>query len=266
MKSLYQVIKSNIYIDGHIHLFDKDGIIDDYDKNLVGFIDIEAKYINDYKNVIPLYDKFIKNNYDEKKHILLAAGTNINNIKELYNKYPKLFKGFGELKCYDVFKGNIINRKNISFVDDVCKFSESVGYLPVYIHYSLTRSKYMRLFENLLKKHPNVPIVLCHCGMEVTDDDSIKIEYNNDYIYNSICELMREYSNLWVDITYTAADYFIENIYKLYNLDLSRTITGSDINNVLYKNNMSDKIKDDNYKFNILAKYIPNNIPKLFKS
>lgn len=137
MKSLYESLLSDMHVDGHIHLFDKDKSIYDFDytplPKLVGFIDIEPLCIDKYKSVGSMYESFIKKYYNKNKHILLLSGTNIDDIKKVYNKYPKIYKGFGEIKCYDKYKGRDVGTKKISFIDEVCKFSESVGNLPIYI-------------------------------------------------------------------------------------------------------------------------------------
>lgn len=280
MKSIYDIIseRNNDKIDGHIHLFDKDNcllqykefssLLNSYNINkFVGFVDIEPKYINSYNNTVKLYDTFIKEYYNPNQHILLASSTNIDNLTDLYNKYSHIFKGFGEIKCYDTHKGVDINNKKVTYLKDICELSQTNNNIPVYIHYSLTSKRYIKLFENLLKQYPLVPIVLCHCGMENEKDLSIKREHNNDFIYTVVCELMKKYPNLWLDISYVAADYFVENTFRLYNMDLDRVIIGTDLNPVLYKNNMETIIKYNVGKYNTLSINIDNtkNVNKLFK-
>lgn len=53
-------------IDGHIHLFDKDGCIP-FSKNTiqVTFCDIEPKYIKSYDSTMKYYDDFIMNHYND---------------------------------------------------------------------------------------------------------------------------------------------------------------------------------------------------------
>ena len=54
--------------------------------------------------MIDLYDEFINKCYDPYKHILLATGENSKDIISIYERYPNIIKGFGELKCYDSYK------------------------------------------------------------------------------------------------------------------------------------------------------------------
>ena len=91
MKTLYSYIQNtqNPRFDGHIHFFNHISPIVDKipheiycDVKMVGFMDIEFDNIDKY-NVMKLYDNFIKNEYDHNKHILLATGTNIKEIKSL---------------------------------------------------------------------------------------------------------------------------------------------------------------------------------------
>lgn len=284
MESLYSIItaasnkayygedkKIQSEIDGHIHLFDSDENILELDKGLetkrlVGFIDIEPGKLDQYKNSVAMYDKFIKKSYDPNKHILLASALNIDDIKRIYNKYPNIIKGFGEIKCYDIFKGEKIGTKNTKLIKEVCKFSESVGNLPIYIHYSLSHSKYVDRLKTVLSRFPNTPIVLCHCGMlakpEIYYTDYP--EYTNDQIWYIVCELMNQYGNLWTDLTYVAADYFAESPFKIYNLNMDRVILGTDLNPVIYKN--ETRVKQEIEKYNILCEYVNNkeNINKLF--
>lgn len=270
MNTLYNIItQKDICIDGHSHLFDSDEIItneinNDFDK-IVGFIDIEPKYIDKYKDVSKLYENFIKKYYDENKHILLVSGTSIEDIKTTYNNHPNIYKGFGEIKCYDYFKGEKIGIKGIKMIKEVCEFSSSVGNLPVYIHYSLTRNEYVKKLKSVLKKYPEVPIVLCHCGMEEKYNyiNNI-IQYDNDDIYRIVVELMKQYSNLWVDLTFTSAKFFTGKPFLIYNLDLDRIIIGTDLNPVIFKK--ENKINIYKGYYNILSNYCNNvkNISNLF--
>lgn len=271
MNTLYNIIigQKDIQIDGHVHLFDFDeniiNKIDDSFDKIVGFVDIEPKNLNRYKDVSKMYDNFIHNYYNNK-HILLVSGTSIENIIDTYKKHPNIYKGFGEIKCYDYFKGEKIGLKNIKLIQDVCKFSSSVGNLPVYIHYSLTKNEYVKKLKRVLEKYPNIPIVLCHCGMEESYNylNNI-IQYNNDDIYRIVVELMKQYPNLWVDLTYTAARFFVENVFLIYNLDLDRVIIGTDLNPVIFNKNENLINKYKGY-YNILSRYCNNteNISKLF--
>jgi len=89
----------------------------------------------------------------------LATSLNIEDIKKIYNQNPDKISGFGELKLYDTSRGEKINLKKISFAKDVCKFSESVGNLPVYIHFNIKNKSDVERFNNLLSNYPYTPIM-----------------------------------------------------------------------------------------------------------
>lgn len=222
MKNLYDYIREPVMkIDGHFHSFNHKVEIDlvsGYGK-AVTFMDLEY----DKKNLTPIksYDRFIENKYNSYKHILLATGTNIDEIKEIYNKHKDKIRGFGELKCYDKYLGVSVPYKKISFVNQVCRFSKSVGCLPVYVHWEINNESDLKHFERTLNIYNDVPIVLCHCGMN---------DENQAYAYTQVCQLMRTHQNLWVDLTYTASNFFSNNVMLLDTLDKNRIILGSDVN------------------------------------
>ena len=49
--------------------------------------------------------------------------------------------------------------------------------------------------------------------------------------------MQKQYSNVWLDISWDAADYLWENLMRLNNLDLDRVILGTDLNNKLFGDN-----------------------------
>lgn len=218
-------------IDGHVHLFNYDDLIEypyDYDI-IVGFMDIE---FDKDGNASSAYDNFIKNHYDENKHVILATAKNIDDIESIFNQHKGVIRGFGELKLYDNYMGKELPYKKISYLRSVCKLSEENGCLPIYVHWELTDDKSVRYFENALKSYPNIPIVLCHCGMNGS---------NEDFAYGQCQRLQHLYSNLILDISYSALDYFYNEPLKLYNLILDRIILGSDLNNKIFGPNHSEK-------------------------
>lgn len=253
-------------IDSHIHTFNHKETITipenydyDYDKK-VCFIDIEY---DDLKNIdiLKSYDNYITSDDFNENDILLATGANINDIKTLLEKYRHIFKGFGELKLYDNYNGRKINNKKISFLKEVCQLSSKNGNLPIYVHWELDSESDVKKIKSVLEKYPNIPIILCHCGFSKNDD-------LKSYSYIQICQLMRCYDNLWVDISYEALDYFSKNILKLFNLQLNRVIVGTDINNkLLNKENCQDLINTILDKSNIIRSYINSdkNTEELFK-
>lgn len=262
-KSTYIYKKFN-NIDGHIHLFNHESIIDDsklkYDNEYkrAGFIDIEFDNIDKF-NFVENYSNYIKNHYDSNKDILLATATTIEDIKTIYIKFPNIIKGFGELKCYDEYRGKPVNYKQIKLVRQVCELSQKVGNLPVYVHWEINDKKDLNKIENVIKKYPSVPIILCHCCMN---------DNNQEYAYNCCIKLMNMYSNVWIDISYTALNFFVNNPMRLYNLRLDRVFIGSDVNIKLFGPN-HDFEKEYNEicnKLIILDKYINSgsNLKKLF--
>lgn len=229
MENLYTYLnkRSGIDWDGHIHLFNSSKELPGYGFNqkVVGFMDLE--YDRENLNVVKSYERFIDKRYNNNI-ILLATGTTIEDIETIYNKYPKVIKGFGELKCYDEYLSEKVPYKRISFVRQVCTFSRSVGSLPVYLHWDIKNRSDVKKLNNLLRDYPDIPIVLCHCGM---------CNGNELFAFTQVCQMMPSYSNLWVDISYTATNFFKNHIMLLNKLDWCRVIMGSDINNKLYGEN-----------------------------
>ena len=231
MKTLSEYIIDNERVDGHIHLFDHEGIIDnnliDTSKRCVCFADISFRYIDKYKgdNMISIYDEFINKCYDPSKHILLATGENAEDIISIYERYPNIIKGFGELKCYNEDINGKLPYGNLDWIKPVLEYNKDLG-LPVYIHYNLEDIERVVNFTDLLKEY-KFPIVLCHCGMY--DDD----DCDNDLIHETLVELMNSYNNLYVDVSYSAVNYYLNNLNKLLEFDNKKVIIGTDINSVI---------------------------------
>lgn len=242
MKSLYNYIltsQSNIAPqpildwDGHIHTFNHKSIIpkEHMCSQRVCFMDIEFDDLDNI-NVLDSYKKYINNGYDKNADILLATAIDVEDIKALYNKYPNIIKGFGELKCYDVYAGEKIPYKKIKLVREIVEFSRKNGDLPVYIHWELNNTKDLTKLVSVIKKCPQVPIVLCHFGIN---------DNNGDFASVAAMQLQREYSNVWLDLSYTALNYFSNNILKLTNYDYNRIIIGTDYNNKIFGENHTEK-------------------------
>ena len=125
MKNLYDSIIQDNFIDGHIHLFDHNGIIDstliDTSKRCVCFADIAFRYLDRYKNgeIIKYYEYFINHYYNPTKHILLATGINSDEIIAIHKKYSQYIKGFGELKCYDKWKEGRLPYGNLNWIKPI---------------------------------------------------------------------------------------------------------------------------------------------------
>lgn len=256
METLYNYITSKNNIeddwDGHIHLFNHKKPLPKNHKfeKYIGFMDIEYDDIENI-NVLNSYTDYIKNYWDKDKEILLATGVTIEDIKKVYEKYPGVIKGFGELKCYDKY-GEIdkLPYKKIKFVKDVVKFSYENGKLPVYVHWEFITNNDVKNFESVLKSYPLVPIVLCHIGMN---------EYNRDFAYSEAIRLQRTCSNLWLDLSWDAGEYFENNPMLLNNIILDRIILGTDLNNKIFNKIHTHEDRDWKWglnKFNKLKKYL----------
>lgn len=63
------------------------------------------------------------------------------------------------------------------------------------------------------------------------------------YAYTQVCQLMKQYQNLWIDISYTAMWYLGNYIMLLDGLDRNRIILGSDINNKLFGKNHDTEVE-----------------------
>jgi hypothetical protein len=220
----YLIESFTIWYDAHIHLFNHIEPIkrpSGFTK-VVGFMDLE--YDAEEIDVIGAYDNFIQNDLTDDV-ILLATGVTIDDIKAVYSKYKAYIKGFGELKCYDEYKGEKVPYKQISFVKDVCELSSKNGNLPVYIHWDLNDQNDVDKIEEVLANYPNIPLVLCHSGMN---------ESNMDFAYENAVRLQNQYDNLWIDISYSALDHLYDNIDKVIQYDPTRIIVGTDLNNKLW--------------------------------
>ena len=268
-------IKSYIFdnkckIDGHVHLFDKNEFLGDLyrsSKNLyVGFADYSIRHIDEYKDkMLGYYDNFIKKHYKPfHKRFLLACAPTIQETIEIYESHKDVIRGFGELKVHKICEGGDYNILTINELKKLYKYSEAHGNLPIYTHYTLSESRYIENLKNILKQYPTIPTVLCHCGME----DGCDL----DEIYYNITAIQLEYTNLWLDISYIATDYFIKNPFKLTNIALDRCILGSDINpQIFHSKDIDDpkKFCDTCYinyeKLKDFIKTNDNNVLRLFK-
>lgn len=270
MNNLTSYIFDNICkIDGHIHLFDKKEFLGDFYKSpknhCVCFGDYSIRHIDEYiGNMKKYYDHFIKTHYNPTHHTLLACAPTIEEMIDIYESNKDVIKGFGEVKIHKIYEGEDYNSLTINDLRRLCKYSSSHDNLPIYVHYTLSGDKYVKNLKNTLSKYPKVPIVLCHCGMEKGCD--------LDKIFYIVTKLQKDHSNLWVDISYEALNYFKNFPTKLSNLSLDRCIIGSDLNpQIFHSENIEDpkKFCDDCYidyeRTKIYTMGSDNNISKLFK-
>lgn len=192
----------------------------------VGFINIEPKYIKRYSNCMGYYEQFIDNQYDNKSMILLASSTTAQEMIDIHKRWPKIIKGFGEIKCYDKWNNKPLKLKGLMQYWDVFKYAGEM-HLPVYIHYSLNSPIDVMRLSKCLERFPQTTFVLCHCGMDEFQENL------NETFYRTIT-LMQKYSNLWCDISYVALKWFAQNPMILQQLPQDRIILGSDINPTMY--------------------------------
>lgn len=242
METKYQ---KDIKIDSHIHLFNHLSPIPlinsgSYTCNTqIGFMDLK---LDEKKiNVLGSYKKFIENDLPKtnNKIILLATSTSQDDIEKLLNKYPDIIKGIGELKCYDYYNGKRVPFKNKKFLNECCKISQDYNNIPIFIHWDIKNQQDIYTIDSLCKNYPNIPIVLCHCGMNK--------ELYKSYAYVSICELLNKHLNLWTDISFYALSFFQKNPFLLLKMPLNRILWGSDANNALFIKNKEPikKIEND---------------------
>lgn len=263
MKHLYESLISPT-MDGHIHLFDHRGPLvwkmPKQIKTVVGFMDIVFSHLDLYKTsrqVEEYYTNYIMGDKGKCEEILLATGTTAEQAINVYKKFPRVIKGFGEFKCYDEYingeTGETIKLPfgNLDWIYPVFNFDITLK-LPIYIHYDIRGQKRYNDLDELLSQYPDIPVVLCHCGMSDRNKDN-----NESYI--KVLDLMSKHPNLYVDISYTAMNFFLENPQKIFMLPPQRVILGSDINPVLRKSKGPIGVENEYTKFNKISGFVPGN-------
>jgi predicted TIM-barrel fold metal-dependent hydrolase len=188
-------------------------------------MDIEYEHLDKYKDIPGLYDKYIKEHWKSDQRLLATALTAADAIK-IYEAHPDIIRGFGEFKLYDHNRDKKLNYKRLSIIREVCKYQQKNGLtLPIYIHYTIESTINVRALGKLLYDYCDIPIVLCHCGMgpRKTADELA-------WVYGQVAQLMNEHPNLWIDISFSATDFFDRNRLALYNLPNDRIVTGTDFN------------------------------------
>jgi hypothetical protein len=233
METLKNYLKTDTkYWDGHIHLFDHSGTIYDYIdlpahiSKFVGFMDIDFKNIHKYSHdmVMHYYDDFIKNHYNSANTILLATANDCNTMIELYNKYPTIIKGFGELKCYSYYNDDDkqieLPYGNLDWIRPLCEFNKALK-LPIYIHWYVYDDNRRDELDKLLSDYSSIPFVLCHCGLSPFKNFDKQFEY--------VTSLILKHSNLYVDISYSAAKYFNTRLNHISTLK-GKCFLGTDLN------------------------------------
>lgn len=204
-------------LDGHCHIFSHRGLNPLYKnfEGVIGFADIEFDNLSKYKDIPGMYDKYI----NIKTEGWLATALCIEDIKKIHDKHPDKIVGFGELKLYNEFKGKEIHYKSIMLARQVAAFSQANGCKPIYIHYELTCPREISIIDRLLRDYPDVPIVLCHLGMNGA---------NQEFAFNAARKLALDHGNCWLDISWDVAIYLSNNPMLISTLPVDRCFWGSD--------------------------------------
>ena len=259
-------------IDGHIHLFsdrrDEGGNLIMLPTNLipaqfVGFPDIE--FDHECKTILPQYEEFL-HRYERicraKLPRLLATSCNYDEIPLICEKYYEEIIGIGELKMYDTYNGRHIGRHNLSQLNDLMAWNG--GKYPVYIHYDIASRRDVQSFEKFVETNPSTNIVLCHCG--ISNDVS-----NVDTALYVVPVWLQQYDNLYVDLTWGAAQHFSRCPNRVKELREDKLILGTDISpRSVYcvKPGVSPSVDQINHTANILVPYVSasdKNICRLFR-
>lgn len=266
MKSLYDTILEHDKIDGHIHLFDHQFVINDYktmsDKKYIGFMDIDFEHLDKYDSISTLqyYDNYINTCYDTNI-TLLATATDVNTMITIYDKYPNIIKGFGEIKCYEKYKSSTTKKYiklpfgNLDWITPLCEFNK-IHKLPIYLHWYVFNNDRKQELHKLLTNYPTIPFVLCHCGMSPF----------RDYVkqYELVTDLLLTHNNLYVDISYECILFFNKHPEYLRPL-FGRCLLGTDLNRKCIMNKNDNKYTNAfNSLYNINLNY-KNTYNKLFK-
>lgn len=225
MQSLYSYISKPL-IDGHVHAFNHEGCLKcpPMTPYAVGFADINLYNPDQYKNMSELYKIYIPKCPWVK--YWLATGLDIDSIKKVYEENREYIRGFGELKLYDDPDKTPKNYKNVGFLRKVMKLSSELGNLPVYIHFEINTTKDSDKIENVLLDYPTVPLVLCHLGIN---------KVNHELAWGEAIRLASNYSNIYLDISWTGAKWLNKNPILITQLPIDRCFWGSD---------MSPKLQD----------------------
>ena len=233
MQSLTKYIFNSLNNDFHYHGFGRDGIRYLDNPGTLYFVDNHIKYKDE--SLYEYFENFISE-YPNTNYC--AIGKDIEETKQLLNNFNPV--GIGEVKIYKKYydSDNIMREySDIKFLKELCKLDNN---LPIFLHYDITTYNYHAL-EDIIKSNPNRKFVLCHCGMNEV--------FNKHMAWDVSRELQSKYSNLWLDVSWVAIEYFENNRKNLSNLDNCRLLLGSDNNSL-----------NQSYCINNLSKYINNTI------
>ena len=238
MKDLKEFLFNNTenIIDCHFHGFGEFGFIKPKNKTLL-MVDNPTRF--NY----PLKPYFEENEEMLEQYPFLVVGCDSKETLELYNKYQNCF-GVGEIKVYKMFypetePDNVTEFEDKQFLIDIL---ESNINKPIFIHYDLNIDN-VDWLDNILTTHKDKVIVLCHCGMSKM--------FNIERAFELSRMLQQKHSNLFLDVSWIALDYFVRSKHKLSNLDNCRLLYGSD------NNRFNQEYYDKMVK---ISKYINNNL------
>lgn len=233
--------KKPIECDAHTHLFDGSdtdlSLLLPQSKLTVTFADIKYRDPDAYaEGVLPkAYDNFISRRYQKIKDkvVLLATSSSAEEAISIYEKHKDVIKGFGEFQCYgwSTYWDKRLPYGNLHWIEPVLEYDKDKK-LPFYIHYDLVSDKRVNDLERVLKKYPEIPIVLCHCGMDNCTDSYGALD--------AVSRLMDEYQNLWTDISYAALEIFAADRTAINKLAQDRVLLGSDLNPILKNKSPQD--------------------------
>ena len=137
----------------------------------------------------------------------------LDHVKRLYYKYPKMWRGIGEIMCRHDDLTTMLLGKEIPRVDHpaligddtigckgIFKFAEEIG-LPCLVHHNSDRVgdkdntwEYLYEVENVLKKYPKMKFVWVHAG--------VSRNCNEELHHKMISDMIQKYPNLHVDISW----------------------------------------------------------------
>lgn len=210
-------------IDAHIHLFDHAGLLAQIPSECIGFCDIPL-----YKGPsLPglceqAYDKYLPYILTQCPGArVLCTAPSFDELSRIWARHGQNLSGFGELKMYDLYKDHNVSYKDPIFLEQVLGFSETVGNLPVYVHWTLRSISDYRSLRAILNKHPAVPVVLCHCGL----DQYLSRPYVS---YEYALRLASECQSLWLDLSWHGLIWLSKNKPDFWKLPRNKILLGSD--------------------------------------
>ena len=129
----------------------------------------------------------------------------VSHVKRMYNKYPKMWRGIGEVMCrHDdlttMMLGKEIPRVDHPGLDPIYKFAVEVG-LPVLVHHNSDRVgdndnhwEYIHEVEKVLDKYPRLKFTWVHAGVSRRCS-----EPDHHKMIERMCD---KYPNMKVDISW----------------------------------------------------------------